>query len=172
MNVLDQFLSSPAVERSKPATAEELDAFQAEHSLPLHPSILELYRESNGLRLKSLGVSFIPLTEVSKYIAGFDRFGFSRRWGYFPFTNANDSNPFCLCCRSPLAGRLVHVFHDDEPRLDFRDLESFLAAILKLTGDADGAFFDELPAQYDDSTDRTPADVEAGLELLETAQTS
>jgi hypothetical protein len=55
--------------------------------------------------------------EVMPFVDGVSHYGIPEVWGYFPFTDCNDSNPYCVCCNGPLRGRVVHVFHDDDPKL-------------------------------------------------------
>jgi len=167
MDSLQRFLSAPEVELSDPATSDELDSFQAQTGLSLPASAIRLYRESNGLNIETLGLRFEPLDGVLKYLTGFEHWGITKRWGFFPFTDANDSNPHCICCNQPLNGRIVHVFHDDEATLDFRDLESFLDAVLTLVQQpTTDSIISDLPVQYDNTSDRSAMDEATGVELL------
>jgi hypothetical protein len=64
-------------------------------------------------------------------LSGIEAYGnaFHGGFGYLPFTNGNDSNPYVLCCDGPLRGMIVHVFHDDEARLICREFARFLALV-------------------------------------------
>jgi hypothetical protein len=171
MDWLHNFLAAPEATPFKPASVEELDAFQADTGLSLPEPIVRLYEASNRLNIDKVGLKFLPLEGVKKYIEGFQRLQVTERWGYFPFTDANDFNPYCVCCNEPLAGKIVHVFHDDSARLDFGGLETFVAAVLKLARSRDDPWIDNLPAQYDDVHNRTPEDLAVGMQLLTSANT-
>jgi hypothetical protein len=86
----------------------------------------ELYRTTNGLVIPDLNLEFEPLSQIENY-AGFLTKGF----GYFPFTECNDSNPYALCCAEPLTGFVVHLYHDDEPVLACRSLGRFLDLLVE-----------------------------------------
>lgn len=126
MDSLDALAAVAGVELLPAATSEELRAFEKKQGLSLPTSVCSLYEQCNGLTIGPLAVRFLALAEVEELLAGFRQTGITDRWGYFPFLEASDSNPHCVCCDGPILGHVVHVFHDDLARLDFRDLESFI----------------------------------------------
>jgi hypothetical protein len=156
------------------ATAEELDAFEAHTGLSLPPQVRAFYGATNGLTIEGDGrMEILPLAEVVPYIDGMRGYGIPEVWGYFPFTDCNDSNPYCVCCNGPLRNRVVHVFHDDVARLKFSDLGRFLDAVAAavVSKGEDRAELDRLPGEYtSDRKDRTEDEVRAGLELLRLAE--
>src|SRR5262245_45358973 len=58
------------------------------------------------------GIDLLSLSAAGEYSGAF-----SGGFGYVPFTDCNDSNPYVVCCHDPLRGVVAHVFHDDEPAL-------------------------------------------------------
>ena len=62
----------------------------------------ELYQTTDGVVLADLQLEITPLATVRMY-AGFLAKGF----GYAPFTDCNDSNPYAVCCDEPLIGFVV-----------------------------------------------------------------
>jgi hypothetical protein len=100
----------------------------AESALNVHlpENFRELYRASDGLEIPDLRLAFEPLSRIEEY-AGVLTVGF----GYFPFTNCNDSNPYAICCTEPLTGFVVHLYHDDAPDLACRSLERFLDLLVE-----------------------------------------
>jgi hypothetical protein len=182
MDDLRAFFHAVGAAPNPGATAEELDAFEARTGLSLPPQVRDFYGSTNGLTIESGGwMKILTLAEVMPYVAGeampfvggVRHDGIPEVWGYFPFTDCNDSNPYCVCCSGPLRNRVVHVFHDDVPRLKFWDLGRFLDAVATAVAGKgeDRPELDRLPGEYtSDRKDRTEDEVRAGLELLRLAE--
>lgn len=88
----------------------------------LPDEFVELWTLSDGM--DGDGIEVLSLAGIEKY-AGVFAGGF----GYVPFTDTNDSNPYCFCCDGPLRGVVAHVCHDDEPELVCRGLRRFLELV-------------------------------------------
>jgi hypothetical protein len=86
-------------------------------------------------------------------------------FGYFPYAENNDSNPVCVCCKPPLAGYVVLISHDDDPRLMFRSLDGFFHAAIEYV--KNGEFLDthELRTDFEGS-ERTTQDVTIARQLV------
>jgi hypothetical protein len=165
------------------ATPAELDAFEARTGLSLPPQLRAFYGATNGLTIDGGGSRYVsmrpaawmkilPFAEVMQYVEGMRRYGIPQVWGYLPFTDCNDSNPYCVCCNGPLRNRVVHVFHDDVARLKFWELDRFLDAVAAavVSRGQDPPEVDRLPGEYtSDREDRTEDEVCTGLELLRLA---
>jgi len=165
------------------ATAAELDAFEARTGLSLPPQLRAFYGSTNGLTIDGGGLRYgsvrpaawmkiLTLAEVMPYVEGMRQYGIPQVWGYFPFTDCNDSNPYCVCCKGPLRNRVVHVFHDDVAELKFWDLDRFLDAVATAVASRGTGHprLDRLPGEYtSDREDRTEDEVRTGLELLRLA---
>src|SRR5215217_8218394 len=109
-----------------------------------------LWAVSDGMRGE--GIDILPLSAVSDYADIFEG-GF----GYLPFTDCNDSNPYAVCCRGPLRGKIVHIFHDDQSVVVCRDLDRFLELVIEARQSGDDV--DRLPGDYAfDHPDRTAQD--------------
>jgi hypothetical protein len=158
-----------------------LDAFETSTGLSLPPQVRAFYGATNGLTIDGDSSRYVtnmrpaawmeiqPLAKVTQYVEGMRRFGIPQVWGYFPFTDCNDSNPYCVCCNGPLRNRVVHVFHDDVARLKFWELGLFLDAVAAavVSRGEDHPELDRLPGEYTpDREHRTEDEVRAGLELL------
>jgi hypothetical protein len=176
-----RFLELPGVARNRGALASEFDVFEAQTGLTLPPELRELYALSNGLVVNRGGrLVFHTLEEVANSAYNFEQFGIPRVWGYFPFTDCNDSNPHCVCCDGPAKGYVVCVNHDDIARIEFRSVGSFCAAICRVLEASAGTHEDggtgpslwRLPQDfYPDTSDRTHEDVETARRLLAFAGT-
>jgi hypothetical protein len=89
-------------------------------------------------------------------------------WSFLPFAENNDSNPICVCGKSPLAGYMVQVPHDDAPQLKNRSLGGFLqGAIDYVQG---GRFLDihEMPPEFT-RRERTEQDRSIARQLIDSA---
>jgi hypothetical protein len=184
MDNLQAFFHAVGATPNRGATAAELDSFEASTGLSLPPQLRAFYGSTNGLTIDGNGSRYVtnmrpaawmeilPLAEVTRYVEGMRRFGISQVWGYFPFTDCNDSNPYCLCCNEPLRNRVVHVFHDDVAELKFWELGRFLDAVSAAVANrgTDRPELERLAGEYtSDREDRTEDEVSTGLELLKLA---
>src|SRR4051794_6697035 len=170
MTDFGEFIRLGGVTPNRGATDAELAGFEAQTGLTLLPELRRLYAASNGLVVDRRGrMRILPLGEVAGHVRSFGSFGIPVQWGYFPFTDLNDSNPHCVCCDGPAKGYVVHVNHDDVAHIEFRNLDSFLAAVRRVMeagaetdDDDDAPSLWRLPQDFSpDTSGRTPADVEA-----------
>ncbi len=162
MSGIADLLAKLHAETAPGVTGADLDTFETATGLRLPENVRLLYKNCNGASLSKGIQRILSLEGVRGYVYGFRNFGIPQRWGYFPFTDNNDSNPFCVCCASPLIGYVVLVSHDDSAAIKFRSLESFLAAQGGATGGRD---LYELPSDFAGEA-RTAADLTAGRELI------
>jgi len=176
MDDLRSFFRTVGAAPNPGATAAELDAFEARMGLSLPPQLRAFYGSTNGLTIGDVWpanrMKILPLAEVMPYVECMRQYGVPQVWGYFPFTDCNDSNPYCVCCNGPLRNRVVHVFHDDVAVLKFWDLGRFLDAVAAavVSKGKDYPQVDKLPGEYtSDREDRTEDEVRTGLELLRLA---
>lgn len=128
----------------------------------------EAYRKflskSDGVFFKKQSIKIFSLKESVEYFEKICKFGLTKTWGYFPVLDNNDSNPWCICCRPPLTGYIVHVFHDDSAQIGFRSIENFLAKIQ--SGPADDVLFLDHPETDFQSNGRTSHDIETAQDLI------
>ena len=163
MNLLEQL----GIEAPLGAAETEITAFELQSGLPLPERLHALYALCDGAIFRSGELEILPLAGVLDYVEAMRRQGFPQCWGYFPFTENNDSNPFCVCCDSPLTGYVVQVFHGDSARVKFRSIDSFLAALQEFVSEEEWDLHD-LPSEFQ-GIDRTVQDITAGRELLRLA---
>jgi hypothetical protein len=169
MNILEQIIVA-GFEPIPGATVKELAELESQTGLALPASLRELLCATNGLEIDAGGLKLMSVDESLRMWDGMREFGVPPIWGYLPIVDACDSNPFCVCCKGPLTGRVVHVFHDDAPRLEFSSVETLLAAIFQLVRQEDWDI-DRLPPEYDAMPiRRSPSDESAGRELLRLAE--
>jgi hypothetical protein len=180
MDDLRAFFQAVGAAPNPGATAAELDAFEARTGLSLPPQVRAFYGSTNGLTIGGW-MRILPLAEVMPYVDGevmpfvdgVQHYGIPKVWGYFPFTDCNDSNPYCVCCNGPLRNRIVHVLHDDVSKLKFWDLDGFLDAVTAaiVRKGVHDPELDRLPGEYTSARkDRTEDEVRTGLELLRLAE--
>jgi hypothetical protein len=164
------FLQEFQIETRKPMSETALRKADSHLGFSVPESLCSCYLTCDGGQAKygpEGSRSAVELLSLEVAL-GYDRVPgfFDAFWGYFPFVENNDSNPVCLCCKSPLTGYVVLVSHDDAPRLMFRSLEGFFrAAVEYIQG---GEFFDthELPSEFD-GPNRTKKDLSIARQLID-----
>jgi len=90
--------------------------------------------------------------------------------GLLPIFDDHQSNLVAVSIRDPLKFRVIHIPHDGESRLLYRDLDGFYQGILDAHNKRECAdhFFHEADGDYSDDTPRTHEDSLAGKYLLTT----
>ena len=174
-----RLLDMLGVTPNRGATDAQIDVFEAQTGLTLPPELRALYERSNGFTIKRRGLLRVhTLDEAANYAHALDQAGIPHVWGYFPLTDRNDSNPHCVCCAGPVAGYVVRVNHDDVAQIEYRSIDSLLAAIRGVLEAPGGTNSDEgpslwrLPQEFHpDTSDRTPEDIATAHRLLAFAET-
>lgn len=176
MSEFGRFTATPGVVSRRGASESELAAFEARTGLSLPLEVRQFYQHTNGMEIgHSARIRILNLEEVAHYVESFRRFGIPSAWGYFPFTDRNDSNPHCICCDGPVMGYVVRVNHDDIAGIEYRSLETFFAALRDVlqqpeTDEDDRPSLWNLPQDFHpDTSDRIPEDVDTAKRLLEFA---
>jgi hypothetical protein len=166
-----KFLQQAGVQRRPGATVQQIAAVEATAKLTLPAEVKTFFTESDGCSIDDW-LKILSLYEALELAEGMASFGIPKRWGYFPLTEAYDSNPYCLCCKEPLTGWIVHVYHDDVAALQFRNFPAFLETITRVLAASPGGSdysLEELPHDLVTET-RTAKDIETGNKLLELAR--
>ena len=174
MPLPDDLLQRLGITPNPPATDAEIAGAEAQTGLTFPDSLRDLYRQANGVVIHDYSLTILPLDRAVAEWRALGEAGYPQAWGYFPFTDSNDSNPFCVCCRSPLTGYVVWVPHDDDPAPTHRDLSGFFAALAAFlapfpTPDnlaENRLYIEDLPSDFSGS-ERTARDREVGRLLLE-----
>lgn len=137
----------------------------------------QLYRFTNGVTIDEFSLKILDLKGMLEFQQMLKNAGYPQIWGYLPFTDSNDSNPYCICCLSPLTGYVVLVSHDDSAKLTHRGLNAFFVALSELlephleTEDWQEHFdIEELRDDFS-SSDRNDSDREIGRKLLDVDHT-
>ena len=168
MESLQHLAVQLGVQLLPPATADDIHAFEAKARFQLTDSLRELYLTSNGLIYRPGLLEINSLARALTYIEGMRQYGIPQIRNYFPVTENNDSNSFCVCCDKVMSGYVVAVYHDDVAGVKFRSLDDFFAAV-GLFVTPDEWDLHELPSDMD-KPERTPTDIEIGRKLLEQAK--
>lgn len=140
------------------AGSGSLASLETAFAVKLADDLLVLWSLSDGA--DGDGMSLLTVVEAEGYAGCFPN-GF----GYVPFTECNDSNPYVICSNEPLRGAVVHVFHDDENQLVCHGLARFLELVVAARqADADVS---QIAGDFAfDRPDRTAADAETARELV------
>lgn len=161
---IDALLRASGVRPNPGARAAEFAGAENVLQFELPGEVRALYQRCNGAELAP-GLSLLPLDDaVATSIAINQRPNGLSRFNYLALTDNNDSNYVCVVCGTPLAGYVVHVFHDDEPRVVFRSLSEFLGSLARHLARG-GRNLEQMPPAFA-AADRTPGDAAIGRELL------
>lgn len=164
-SALDKFCETFQIKLHKPAPAAQLAKAETAAGGALPKPLRAFYEASNGgqARGENSALTLSSIKDALDYAAAAGLL--ESFWGFWPLAENNDSNPVCVCCRSPLAGYVVLVSHDDQPRLMFRSLDGFFRAATSYV--AGGEFLDthELPSPFA-GPERTKADATAARKLM------
>jgi SMI1 / KNR4 family (SUKH-1) len=162
------FLKEFQIKGNKPVSEAQLAKAEAKLGFVLPVSLRACYRICDGGQAQSdqSRLHIFSLTESLEYglVTGI----LNTFWSFFPFAENNDSNPICVCCKSPLAGYVVQVNHDDDQQLKYRSLLGFLqGAIGYVQG---GQFLDthEMLPEFT-SRERTEHDRSIASQLIDSA---
>jgi hypothetical protein len=166
-----RFLSAFSFKLNKPASTEQLADFEQKIGLALPAAMRECYSSADGGQAThdQSELRILSLAQAEEYedVPGF----FDSYFGYMPITENNDSNPVCVCLKSPLAGHVVLVSHDGSPRLLSRSLDGlFELAVSELGRLREGGYFDThgLPSDFD-GPERNEQDKAIARELMAAA---
>jgi hypothetical protein len=167
---LDAFCAAFRIAPARPASAKSLAFAESVLGSPLPDALRSFYETCDGGGSKG-NESSLRLHSIKSSASYADVPGFiDACWGLWPLVENDDSDPWCLCCRSPLAGYVVQVRHGDEPRLMFRSIDDFLRAAAEAADDGDFPDDDALPSQFD-AAESTQSDLAAARLLRDMALT-
>lgn len=169
-----QILNRLGADAAPGASTAEMDRLEQEIGLPIPPDLRSLLAIANGADVQAVDLHLFSLDEIRQHArqapAGLDGLdAYFACTGYLAFAEANDSNPFCVCSRGPLSGFVLHVRHDDDTEVAFRNLGAFFSALERLAGEGEAWIDDLLKELGDDRSQRTPDDDRRALELLQAA---
>lgn len=169
--LLAAFRETFQIQQRKPATTAELAKAEKKSGLTLPKSVHAWYLSGNGGKGRSQDLSSLELYTLSEAIKlGNATTFFESCWGLWPLMDNQESNPICVCCKSPLAGYVVLVNHDDQPKLLARSIESFLRTAIDYVSEGDYLEIHEFPTDFDGPY-RTKGDLVASRALLQLLQT-
>ncbi len=146
-----------------------IDSFEAEAKLKLSDEVRSFYLAFDGVDFDGGALEFLSLAKANVLRQGMSEIGCDRSWRYWPLTENNDSNPFCVSCSGPLRGFVVQVFHDDSPKIKWRTFDCFLKATLDYISD-DEWRLEFMPNEFE-QIERTAHDIETARALLQEAST-
>ena len=169
-DAVDRLLARSDVAPAAPAPRDDVDDLVVRFGGVLPPPLLELWGASDGVALESLDAHILGPTEVILLIdEGAWPEGLVGR-GYLPVLDDHQSNYIAAIVRGPLAFRVAHLPHDDGGRLLYRDVDSFLLAMLEALdrGESADLFFHDTQGDYPADAPRTRADQSAARALMAT----
>jgi hypothetical protein len=166
----DRLLARSDVAVAAPAPQAYVDDLVERFGGMLPPSLLELWGASDGVALESLDAHILGPTEMILLIDEQEWPGVLVDEGFLPVLDAHQSNYLAVNVRGPLAYRVAHLYHFDEGRILYRDVDSFLRALLEALDQDESAdlFFYDTKGDYPADSPRTRADQSAARALMAT----
>jgi hypothetical protein len=167
---VDGLLSRGDVANGEPAPRASIDDLARRFEAVLPVSLIALWGATDGLSLESLDAHILGPTEVIRMID-------KESWppglvdqGFLPLLDDHQSNYVTVCVREPLAFRVVHLPHDDESRLLYRDVDSFIHALIEALDRCEPAclFFHDADGDYLPDAPRNQVDQRAAQSLMAT----
>jgi len=146
------------------ASRNSIETFERQCRCHLPDEFQAFYLLCDGIGFDDFASQILPLDKVERLKCELEEFGIRRSWDYVPFTEDNTSNPVCVCCRDPLAGYIVQVFHDDSPKIKWRNLASLIGK-MPAQLERDEFEFESVPADFSEP-ERSEADTAAARKLL------
>jgi hypothetical protein len=172
-DALDQLLARGDVATGEPAPRAYVDDLAGRFGAVLPASLIELWCATDGVALDSLNAHILGPAEVILMVD-------EQVWppglvdqGFLPVLDDHQSNYLAVLVREPLAFRVAHLPHDDGSRLLYRDVDSFLRALLKALEQDESAdlFFHDTNGDYPPDAPRTRADQSAARAMMATGGT-
>lgn len=167
---VDELLRRSFVGRGSPVSQSSIDAVVERFRVTLPKPLHKLWRGGETIALETLNAHILGPTEILHLIndgAWNDQFV---ECGFIPVLDDHQSNYLVLIVRAPLAFRIAHLPHDDESRLLYRDLDSFVRDLLSALDASEPAdlFFHETQGDYPPDAPRTQNDQDSARALLTT----
>jgi hypothetical protein len=148
-----------------PAKQNEIEEFERASQFSIPPDVRRIYEVANGFK-GDRRLSFLPLFQGSGYIE------MCPSLGMLSLTDSNDSDTYCVLCAPPLSGYVVYLRHDADTDICFRNIESFVDALLGLQQKEKWRIYDLIPEIKNDDGARSARDTSSGLEILIAARDS
>lgn len=161
--------SFPSAKVRAGVSAVAIESIEAAGNLRLPDEVRSFYQIFDGVDFHGGTLEFLSLAKADVVRLDLSEMGFNRSWCYWPLTENNDSNPFCVSCSGPLSGFVVQVFHDDSPKIKWRTFDSFLKATLDYISDDEWGL-EFMPNEFE-QIERTSHDIETAQALLREAST-
>ena len=163
MATLKSLLGADGVVRGSPAEPEVITEVAALFKSGLPQDLLDVWGVSNGLALDPIDADLLSCAQVLQFTTEGPR-------GMLPLFHDRQSNYLALAMNAPRAPRLLHVPHDDSPRLLFSGIESCVEALLRCleSGESLDIFLHEAEGDYAPDVRRSERDQQAARALLAT----
>src|SRR5690348_11371156 len=125
MATLRSLLGAEGVITGSPAAPEVIAEVAKLFKGELPPDLVDVWGASNGLALDPIDADLLSCEQVVEFSG-------EGPAGNLPLFHDRQSNYVALAMDAPRAPRLLHVPHDDAPRLLFSGIESCVDALLAL----------------------------------------
>jgi hypothetical protein len=166
-DIIGELLACSAASVREPAGRDDIHAVCESMGAQLPSVLVRLWSASDGIDFEPLHCHIPGTAEILQMID-------EKTWcdlaeaGWLPILDDHESNYLAICVRSPLAHRVVHLPHDDGPRLIYRDAASSFQQLLEHAerGETPDTYLFESPGDYPPDGSRTDDDRSVGKALL------
>jgi hypothetical protein len=164
---LQSILKHADAKSASPASEEAIAKVAAHYKKPLPEELLQLWRNTNGVKFNKFEGNLLGPYEVLKYIENPVWFDFASA-ELLPLYYNDQSDFYVICMGEPLAYRIMFTPHDDGPELKYRNIDSFFEDLLVGldSNEFSALFFHPRNGDYDRSKKRTAQDQTDALALL------
>src|SRR5262245_8248477 len=111
------------------ATLEAIAEVERLYGRSLPDGLANLWRAANGAQLNSIDADLLSCEQVVEFVRDAEAGPAWAALGMLPLLHDRQSNYLAVAMSDPLAHRILHIPHDDGPRLLYSGLESCLEAL-------------------------------------------
>ncbi|MEY4530372.1 MAG: hypothetical protein RLZZ156_1093 [Deinococcota bacterium] len=124
--ILDSLLNHQGIHKNPPALESDIEALLRHLNAELPEELLELWRNSNGFRIPSLGADLMSVAQTLEFLGDWDA---KMESGLLPILDMQTSNYIVVAYRE-IIPRVAFAPHDGDAKLLYRNFSRFLEVLL------------------------------------------
>ncbi len=144
---LEHLIKGTKIKRRPGCSLFDINDFENKTGFALPAELREFYLQTDGifyerpaqkkrsvplvLSLARQGEDYQELVEMNDYYVGLIGVNIAD-FGILPITPLIDADPFCVICKGKFLGKIIRLWHDDTPTLEFGGINSFLLSLFEI----------------------------------------
>jgi hypothetical protein len=170
LDFIDELLGREGVVSGGPPSPSAIDTLATRFGVVFPAELLKLWSAGGKFFLQTLNADMLGPTEILQLVAIEDWGSVLLKRGFVPVLDDQQSNYLAVVVRPPLAPRVIHMPHDDGPRLLYRNINGLAKALLEAleSGALADSFFYETQGDYPPDAPRPQEDQDAARALMAT----